>query len=92
MTSALEALQEQRARLVLALGNTSRVTEFEDRRTERFSPDELLTAIAGLDQQIQAMSGQRENRVFTVASSSGLYGDSCSGGDPCGADSYERWR
>jgi hypothetical protein len=34
---------------MLNLGNVSRIVEFEDRRLEKFSSDELLTAIAGLD-------------------------------------------
>lgn len=74
MTSQQELLQEllqQRVRLMLSLGRTSRVVEFEDRRIEHFSPAELLEAILGIDQQIAGISGHQESRLFTVASSSG---------------------
>jgi hypothetical protein len=82
----LVELQAQRDKLVAALGRPERVIQFEDRRIENFSADELLTAIAGLDIQIAAGQPQ-ESRVFTVASSSGFAGN----GQCCG-DSFEVWR
>jgi hypothetical protein len=76
----LEDLLLRRARLVQSLGATTRTVRFEDGEVERFAPSELLEAIAALDQQIAAMSGQQERRPFTVASSSGLPGGNwCSG-------------
>lgn len=90
----LEQLLEQRARLMRALGSISRVVEFEDRRVERFSPDELLTAIAGIDEQIRSLSGPDTSRMFTVGSSSGLtHGRHfCFGGGDARDDRYEAWR
>jgi len=91
---ALEQLKAQRQKLMLALGNTSRTIEFEDRRIERFNPDELMTAIAAVDQQIAALSGQPDkSRMFTVSSSSGLGTDACCcGGGDVRDDRYEAWR
>jgi hypothetical protein len=90
----LETLMAQRARLLLALGNNARSVEFEDRRIERFSPDELLTAIAGIDQQVAATTGQDANRMFVVASGSGLTNARhfCCGGGDVRDDRYEQWR
>jgi hypothetical protein len=92
MTTTMQQLIEQRARLVYALGHPDRVVQFEERRVERFSPEEILTAIAGLDTQIAAMSGVRESRMFTVASSSGLAGNQGCGGGDVRDDRYEGWR
>jgi hypothetical protein len=75
------------------LGTVELLGEFEDRRVERFNPEELLTAIAGIDQQLAAMSGAKEARVFTVASSSGYGTDACCcGGGDVRDDRYEAWR
>lgn len=72
--SVLEQPIEQKAQLLRALGATTRTVKFEDREVERFSPRELLEAIAGLDQQIATLTGSDNNGLFVVASSSGLSG------------------
>jgi hypothetical protein len=86
----LDELQKQRDQILAAMGRTVSSIQFEQRKTEFRSPEELLTALKATDAQITALSGQQESRVFVVASSGGYYstGGGCSGG----GDSFEVWR
>ena len=53
----LDQLLAWRARLISSVLSVSAVVEFEDRRIERRSVDELLASLAWLDGQIAGISG-----------------------------------
>src|SRR5438128_766438 len=67
----LEQLQKQRDKLLAGLGRAESSIEFEQRRTEFRSPDELLTSLAAIDAQIRALRGEDGRRAFVVASRDG---------------------
>ena len=70
----LEQLQKQREKILTSLGRAESAIEFEQRRTEFRSPDELLTSLAAIDAQIRALAGEAHSRTFVVASRDGTSG------------------
>jgi hypothetical protein len=55
----MDMLMAIRQRLINGITSTSATVEFEDRRIERRSVDELLASLAWVDSQLGGMTGTR---------------------------------
>jgi hypothetical protein len=68
----LETLQSQRAALVAQISATARISTPQLGEVEFRPADDLTRALALLDSQIAAASGQSATGVFTLQSDRGL--------------------
>lgn len=70
--ATVDELRARREALLKALGEGVKVEQYEGRRVEYASPDELQRAVARLDREIKAAGGTGPRRRLKIVVGKGL--------------------